>query len=358
MCSESDSKPAATRWEASRRTGLGVPQREPTRRAIRRFARGALPPGDLAQLDTSRLIRMPKFRNYATSCACWWFPSRQICEESIQKLAHQTPELRGFDVQTQEMMVYVTYARIAKCFVPITLAEHFMAHPTLAHHALRQQGEIFEACFPGGEGQTTGLNTSAHWESDVGKIYLSGDMEVYLAMVLFLYEFMAWVPDAPRHPRLYRVEDSAPGWALQFQEAGMCKLRAGRREGEEEEMEHPFDLAACMETLLVVNRTLTLAIMVTYSRYQRIWEWSNRELGVVRGEGLHYLVVPAEGEEFVRYGKPVKLGGPEHWRLAESEEVLMLPGSQFKVECIVQETPKRTLVTLRQLRTSEQTLCA
>ena len=100
-------------------------------------------------------------------------------------------------------------------------------------------------------------DTLAHKHIANARVQASQDLDTCIPIVLILYWWMARIAPPRNVDTLYRVEEHARGWALQWREHDECLSRGRSRV--------LYDLSACRHILLTPGKLLTLDGMITYA---------------------------------------------------------------------------------------------
>lgn len=93
-------------------------------------------------------------------------------------------------------------------------------------------------------------DTLAHAHLADMRVHGKQDLDTCVPVVLLLYWWMARLPPPTNVDTLYRIEEHAQGWALQWQEHEECPR---------------YHLNLCRDVLLTPGRVLTLDGMITYA---------------------------------------------------------------------------------------------
>ena len=191
--------------------------------------------------------------------------------------------------RTRVVIGLTLLARVSGCFHALSFADDLWAHgPNLTSGHVHRNYNLNHRGSHGGplpKAWPAGLRSDA--------------TPTHLASALLLSSFLRTAPEVERARALYRIEDRASGWGLQFREAiEVCS-------GGSPSLVHPYDAGSCAPRLLHVNATLTLEVPITFASDPSIWGWSKLHPMAKSGH-LLWLVLPPDGESFIKSGKLVK----------------------------------------------------
>lgn len=234
-------------------------------------------------------------------------------------------------------------ARNSECSRILSKWEHYMVHPALATHVMRQFAEQKD---PGDKSYCSGCSSCHRYGDSTCIVSKTGALKEHrravVATVSLLYKLWQSVPPLQFIPTLYRLEDSFDGWGLFYKESKTC------RKGIEEE-KYPYDLHICKQRLLEQGKKLTLSVSMAFSNTRDVFS----DPKAATDGSIRWQVSPPKGSDAIVGAFPLRTNWMQcitcnsrsvGWELTE---VVLLPGSTFIIDSVSVDT--YTTVNIRQI---------